>query len=224
MGIRKPIGVCVAALGLGAALLGSGSAHAGDPPKLKSPVTKGIKPLNPATPPATPPTTPPPHPTTPAPTTTPPPTTPPATTTPPPTTSAKPVTSAAPATSAKPATSGSAAPAAADPTLASLKLSKLEDRLDALRLRVESRQKTLPDRKKAEQDRTRLRWGGVVDQPAVRTELSDHSQRVARLERIQELAIVEGKQAVADRATKAITKENLRHDQKMATLAAAGGK
>ena len=212
MGIRKPIGVCIAALGLGAAVVSTTPAFAGDPPKLKAPVTKGIKPLNP-TPTAAPTQT-----AAPAPT----PTTAPAA-------SAKPATSATPApttsASAKPATSAVATtPTGTDPSLASLRLASMDARLDALRVRIENQQKTMLDRKKAEQERTRARWGNVVDQPAVHSELDDHAQRVARLQRIQELGIVEGKPAVTDRATVALNKENVRHDQKMATLAAGGGK
>jgi transcription initiation factor TFIID subunit TAF12 len=200
-------------------LLASSQAFA-DPPKLK-----GIKPLKPvASAAAT---------VTPAPTAAPTASAKPApsATTPAPAATPAPTATAAPATSAsaKPATSASAAaPAPASTTgvesLTGLKLAKLDDRLEALRVLTDQKKTTLPDRKKAEQERTRLRWGSVVDQPAVRTELADHSDRVARLERIRELGTVEAKPAVVDRATKALEKENVRHETKMGTLAAGGTK
>jgi hypothetical protein len=223
MGIRKPIGVCLAAVGL-AAVLVSGPAAA-EPPKMTSPgVTKGIKPLKPKEEGAAPAASakPPepvkpkdPEPAKPAPATSAPA---PSTSAPAPAASgsAKPVASAAPA--------ASAASPAADPGLGALKSGKLQDRLDALRMRIESRKKTAPERKKVEAERTRTRWGAIVEQGPVRAELENHSKRVARLERIQELALVEGRQALADRAAKALAKENTRHETRMAVLAVGGGK
>jgi hypothetical protein len=124
------------------------------------------------------------------------------------------------------AAAGSAAPAAAS-ALAAFDPSKLgsqEARLDALSKRIVERQKTLDARRQADRDRLHARWGGLVDQPAVRTELQTHATRVARLERIQELAQVELKPAVSRSASKALDAENARHEKAMTALAAGGGK
>ena len=77
-------------------------------------------------------------------------------------------------------------------------------------------------RRKTEQDRTRTRWGALVEQPSVVAELKTHAERTARLGRIQELAEVEGKPAVAARAQRALAAENARHEKQMQTLAGGG--
>lgn len=98
-------------------------------------------------------------------------------------------------------------------------LTKLEDRLDALRKDVAERKKTLADRRTAEQERVRLRWGTVATFPAVREELRLHAMRSARLQRIQELAEVEGKKAAEARVARAIEREESRHERRMQALA-----
>jgi hypothetical protein len=139
-----------------------------------------------------------------------------------------PSASAATAGSAAPAASGSAAPGDKQKQAAkawaavngiNLKTGKMEDRLEALRLKIETRRKTFAERRDAEQDRIRIRWGALVDRPSVQEELRLHAMRIARLTRIQELAEVEGKNAVEARALKAIDKENARHDKRMQELA-----
>ena len=131
---------------------------------------------------------------------------------------------AAPHRKVAPHRQGSAAPAgsAVAPGLSKFdatKLGTLDARLEALRLRVEERQKTLDARRQAERERIRIRWGSVVQQPAVVQALQLHAFRVARLERIQELAQVEAKPAVAARASKALDRESVRHERTMAALA-----
>jgi hypothetical protein len=136
--------------------------------------------------------------------------------------------SASPGGSASPAASGSAAPGdkakqAAKAWAAvngiNLKSGKMEERLEALRLKIETRRKTFAERRDAEQDRIRIRWGALTDRPSVQEELRLHAMRTARLTRIQELAEVEGKTAVEARALKALDKENARHDKRMQELA-----
>lgn len=124
--------------------------------------------------------------------------------------------SAAPAHSAAPATSGSAGPAGKGSGLA---VGRLEDRLEALRKRMAERKANLEQRRQADQERTRLRWGSVVDSAGVAAELKVHAEREARLERIQELAEVEAKPAIYERARRALNTENNRHEVAMKALA-----
>ena len=139
-----------------------------------------------------------------------------------------PSASASPGGSASPAASGSAAPGDKQKQAAkawaavngiNLKAGKMEDRLEALRQKIDTRRKTFAERRDAEQDRIRIRWGSLVDRPSVQEELRLHAMRIARLTRIQELAEVEGKTAVEARALKAIDRENARHDKRMQELA-----
>jgi len=123
--------------------------------------------------------------------------------------------SAAPAHSAAPATSGSAAPGHG----VGLGVGRLEDRLEALRKRMADRKANLEQRRQADQERTRLRWGSVVDSAGVSAELKVHAEREARLERIQELAEVEAKPAIYERARRALNAENNRHEVAMKALA-----
>jgi hypothetical protein len=124
--------------------------------------------------------------------------------------------SAAPAHSAAPATSGSAAPAGRGSGLA---VGRLEDRLEALRKRMADRKANLEQRRQADQERTRLRWGSVVDSAGVSAELKTHAEREARLERIQDLAEVEAKPGIYERARRALNTENSRHEVAMKALA-----
>jgi hypothetical protein len=130
--------------------------------------------------------------------------------------------------SANPAGSASAAPGDKQKKAASawaainginLKNGKLEDRLEALRQKIDTRKKTFDERRQAEQERIRIRWGALTDRPNVQDELRLHALRIARLTRIQELAEVEGKTAVEGRALKAIDRENARHDKRMQEIA-----
>jgi hypothetical protein len=132
------------------------------------------------------------------------------------------------AAAATPAASGSAAPgdkekkaakAWADVNQINLKTGKLEERLEALRQKIDTRRKTFAERRDAEQDRIRIRWGALVERASVQEELRLHAMRIARLNRIEELAEVEGKTAVEARALKAIDRENARHDKRMQELA-----
>jgi hypothetical protein len=133
-----------------------------------------------------------------------------------------------PGGSASPAASGSAAPGDKQKQAAkawaavngfNLKAGKMEERLEALRQKIDTRRKTFAERRDAEQDRIRIRWGALVDRPSAQEELRLHAMRIARLTRIQELAQVEGKTAVEARALKAIDKENARHDKRMQEVA-----
>jgi len=133
-----------------------------------------------------------------------------------------------PSASANPAGSASAASSDKQKKAASaeaalkginLKSGKMEERLEALRQRIDARKKTFDDRRAAEMERVRIRWGVLVDRPNVQDELRLHAQRIARLERIQELAEVEGKTAVEARALKAIDRENARSDKRLQEIA-----
>ena len=139
-----------------------------------------------------------------------------------------PSASASPKGSASPAASGSAAPGDKQKQAAkawaavngiNLKAGKLEERLEALRQKIDTRRKTFAERRDAEQDRIRIRWGALVDRSSVQDELRLHAMRMARLTRIQELSEVEGKTAVEARALKAIDRENARHDKRMQEIA-----
>lgn len=139
-----------------------------------------------------------------------------------------PSATASPGGSASPAASGSAAPGDKQKQAAkawaavngiNLKAGKMEERLEALRQKIDARRKTFNERRDAEQDRIRIRWGALTDRPSVQEELRLHAMRIARLTRIQELAEVEGKPAVEARALKAIDKENARHDKRMQEIA-----
>lgn len=103
-------------------------------------------------------------------------------------------------------------------------LTKLDDRLDALRKEVAERKKTLAERRQAEQERVRLRWGAVASSVAMREELRLHAMRSARLQRIEELAEVEGKKTTEARVAKLIERENTRHERRMAALATGGAR
>jgi len=105
-----------------------------------------------------------------------------------------------------------------------LDVGKLDERLEALRQRIDERKKTLDARRQADQEKIRIRWGALVNQPAVVAELKTYGERVARLTRIRELAEVEAKPAIADRAKKALALENARHEKQMNALAAGGAK
>jgi hypothetical protein len=121
-----------------------------------------------------------------------------------------------------PATSGtgaSAEPGMVRPTAPGLREGTHEQRLEALTKLIADRKSTIDARRKAEQDETHVRWGAVVDQPPVQAELKTHAERVAQLQRIQELAEVEGKPQVVGRAGHALASENARHEKQMQTLA-----
>jgi len=145
--------------------------------------------------------------------------------TPPPATATAAAATAAPAATATAAAApGASAAASGTPTAAKLPTSglsvgSLDTRLAALTKLIAERKSTLDARRQSEQDRTRTRWGALVDQPAVIAELKTHAERTARLERIQQLAEVEAKPAVASRAMHALTAENTRHEKQMQSLA-----
>jgi hypothetical protein len=94
-----------------------------------------------------------------------------------------------------------------------------DERLEALRQRINERKSSLATRKQAARERTQIRWGSVVFMPPVREELRTHAMRQARLERIRELAEVEAKPQIAARAAKALERENQRHERRMQALA-----
>jgi hypothetical protein len=151
---------------------------------------------------------------------------------PPPPAKAPPAPSAAaakPATSAAaPAASGAAsatATAARGPSIPSFfaGLKTRDQRLDALAKLIDDRKRTIDQRRQAEQDRIRVRWGSVASLPAIQDELRTHAERVARLQRIQELAEAEGQAAVSARATRALEKEDARDELRLQQLAATAG-
>jgi hypothetical protein len=211
----KSVLAALATLAVAGICFDSAPAHAQlktlDPPR-KALAPKPVPPPVATTPPPVA-TTPPPVATTPPPVAT---TPPPVATTPPPAAAG---TAGAPATAPAPSGSAAAPKAPGLSKFDATKLGSLDARLDAMRQRVEERQKTLDARRQAERDRLRIRWGAVVQQPAVVQALQIHAYRVARLERIQELAQVEAKPAVAARASKALDRENVRHERTMAALA-----
>jgi hypothetical protein len=102
---------------------------------------------------------------------------------------------------------------------AGLSTGSLDSRLAALTKLIAERKTTVDARRQKEQDETRTRWGALVDQPAIAAELKTHAERTARLGRIEELAEVEAKPAIASRAARALYAENSRHEKQMQALA-----
>jgi hypothetical protein len=89
--------------------------------------------------------------------------------------------------------------------------------------RFEERKRTMTERRKAAHDAIRRRWGTLVDQPPVREELRLHAMRVAKLERVKELAEADGKADLVARAALALERENTRHEKRMAAFPAGAG-
>ncbi len=125
------------------------------------------------------------------------------------------------APAAAPTTAPAAAPTTA-PTTSAVPVAPVGRlTLDGLALRVAERQKTIDARRLAEQQRIQVRWGALVNVPAVHEELKQHAERLALLGRIEELGQVEGKIAVIAGASRAMARENVRHERQMQALAAA---
>ncbi|HEX4475800.1 MAG TPA: hypothetical protein VH142_12030 [Polyangiaceae bacterium] len=120
-----------------------------------------------------------------------------------------------------PAAAPAAAPTAASSTTAAPVAPVGRLTLDGLALRVAERQKTIDARRLADQQRIQVRWGALVNVPAVHEELKQHAERLALLGRIVELGQVEGKIAVIAGASRAMARENVRHERQMQALAAA---
>ena len=66
----------------------------------------------------------------------------------------------------------------------------------------------------------RAKWGDSLKKAGVKQEMSLHAKRIARLKRVESLAVAAKKEAVAKRAKAAIDKENERHEKKMRELKA----
>lgn len=66
----------------------------------------------------------------------------------------------------------------------------------------------------------RAKWGDTLKKAGVKQEMNLHAKRIARLKRVETLALVGKKEAIAKRAKAAIDKENARHDKKMQELKA----
>lgn len=94
---------------------------------------------------------------------------------------------------------------------------------EAVQKKLEQLRATRKERRAARLAEIRHHWGAIVAEPAVRAELKVHAWRMARLDRIRELADAEGKKDIVARVDKLITKENARHEKHMGVLKSAGG-
>jgi hypothetical protein len=131
------------------------------------------------------------------------------TTTPTAATTAKPTASAATSASAKPASS--TAPASSTSALPKAPPAPLS-------LDIEELKKTRPDRRKAEFDQLQARWGELLRDPRAGTELKQHAQRTAYLQRIRALASKANDAKTVQAVDVLITKEDTRNADAMNAL------
>ncbi len=89
---------------------------------------------------------------------------------------------------------------------------------EAVQKKLEQLRETRKQRRAAHLAKIKQKWGDAVDRPAVRSELKVHAWRMARLNRIRELATAEDKKDVVARVDKLIEKEQARHDKHMDVL------
>lgn len=78
------------------------------------------------------------------------------------------------------------------------------------------------ERRKAHMAEMRAKWGAIQKMPGVREEMRMHASRMARLRRIDKIALEKKKDAVAKRAEAAMEKEKARHEKRMTELKAKG--
>lgn len=95
---------------------------------------------------------------------------------------------------------------------------------EAVQKKLEQLRATRKQRRAAHLARIKQRWGKAVAHPAVRAELKVHAWRMARLDRIKELASANDKKDVVARVDKLIEKENARHDKHMGVLKTKGAR
>ncbi len=95
----------------------------------------------------------------------------------------------------------------------------LEERRAKLQEKLTKRHETRAARAEAQRALLVDRFGPVRDNPALRNELRHHAWRLARLHRIQLLAVTEGRDPLKVRVEQLITKENARHEQAMQKFA-----
>lgn len=82
--------------------------------------------------------------------------------------------------------------------------------------RAEKRERR--ERKKKRVDGLKKKWGKALAHPSVVASLKVHARRMARLERIRELASEAGKDELLERVDKLIEKEDERHERHMKVL------
>jgi hypothetical protein len=95
---------------------------------------------------------------------------------------------------------------------------------EAVRKKLEQLRATRKERRAARLAKIKQKWGGLVTHPAVRAELKVHAWRMARLDRVRELAAAEDKTDVVARVDKLIAKEEARHDKHMGVLNTKGAR
>jgi len=95
----------------------------------------------------------------------------------------------------------------------------LEERRAKLREKLTKRRETRAARAEAERARLVERFGPAKDNPALRNELRHHAWRMARLRRIQLLAVTEGRDPLKVRVEQLMAKEVARHEQAMQRFA-----
>lgn len=76
------------------------------------------------------------------------------------------------------------------------------------------------ERRKARREELKEKLGDDIKRPVVKTELTLHARRMAKLNRIRVLAKADGKDALVTRVDGLITKEKARHDKRVAALKA----
>lgn len=78
-------------------------------------------------------------------------------------------------------------------------------------------------RRDRERDETQRRYGELLARPAVRDEIARHNRRVAQLDYLDQLAKSKGKADLVTRIAALVTKETVRHEQRMQALRKSGG-
>lgn len=94
---------------------------------------------------------------------------------------------------------------------------------DKLRVEWAKLRETRRERRHAEREAIRQKWGTLADHPAVKAELKVHAWRMARLKRIRAVADAQGKTATVARVDSLIAKENERYQKHMDVLQKDGG-
>lgn len=104
-----------------------------------------------------------------------------------------------------------------------VKLAKKQERLDALKAKLEEKEKSFEMRLQAARSRALSHWGPLALNMEVQKELREHAERLARLRRIRDLAEVEGDAALVKRAEAALKKEHDRHEKEETRLRGSSG-
>jgi hypothetical protein len=83
---------------------------------------------------------------------------------------------------------------------------------------LEQKRKTRDARRKARKEGLKKRWGDTIQMPEIKAELRRNARRMARLQRIKELATDKENEKLLERVDKLITMETGRHERRMIQL------